>query len=112
MPTRAAGGHDDAIDGAELLRREVEAAEDRRGGVPVEPATHGILDRFRLLEDLLEHEVREAALGDVAGVKIQHVNAVVDVPLVAVNHPQAVGRHHRQFMVGQIDDLVGVAGQG
>ena len=33
----------------------------------------------------------EAALGDVAGLEIEHVDAVVDVPLVAVNHPQVVG---------------------
>ena len=98
--------------GAELLRREVEAAELRRGGVAIEPAAHGVLDRLGLLENLLEHEVLEAALGDVAGLEIEHVNAVVDVPLVAVDHPQAVGRDHGQFVIGQVDDLVGVAGQG
>ena len=112
VPTRAAGGHDDAADRAELLRREVQAAELGRGGVAVEPAAHGVLDRLGLLEDLLEHEVREAALGDVAGLEVEHVDAVVDVALVAVDHAQAVGRDHRQLVVGQVDDLVGVAGQG
>ena len=77
----------------------------------VEPAAHGVFDRLGLLEDLLEHVVGEAALADVAGLEIQHVDAVVDVALVAVDDPQRVGREHRQLMVGQVDDLVGVAGQ-
>ena len=45
---------------AELLRREVQAAELGRGRVAVEPAAHGVLDRLGLLEDLLEHVVRDS----------------------------------------------------
>ena len=37
---------------------------------------------------------------------------MVDLALIAMNHPQAVGRDDGQFVIGQIDDLVGVAGQG
>ena len=69
VPTGAAAGDDDAAQRAELLRREVEAAELRRGGVAIEPAAHDVFDRLGLLEDLLEHEVVEAALGDVARLK-------------------------------------------
>ena len=96
---------------AKLLRREVEAAELRRRGVAIEPPTHDVFDRLGLLEDLLEHEMLEAALGDVAGLKIEHVNAVVHVSLVAMDHPQAVRRDDRQLVVGQVDDLVGITGQ-
>ena len=46
---------------------EVQAAEvGGRVGV-VEPAAHGVLERFGLLVDLLEHVVLEAALVGVAG---------------------------------------------
>ena len=112
VPTGAAAGDDDAVERAKLLRRVVEAAELRRGGVAIEPASHDVFDRLGLLEDFLEHEVLEAALGDVAGLKIEHVNAVVDVALVAMNDPQAVGGDDGQLVIGQIDDLVGETGQG
>ena len=111
MPTGAAGGHDDAIHGAPLAGRDVEPAELGRGGVPVEPSPHGVFDRFGLLEDLLQHEVLETALGHVAGLKIQYVNAVVDVALVAMDHPQTVRGDDGQLVLGQVDDLVGIAGQ-
>ncbi len=97
---------------AKLLGRVVEAAELGGGGVAIEPAAHDVFDRFGLLEDLLEHKVLEAALGDVAGLEIEHVNAVVDLPLIAVNHAEAVGGDDGQLVVGQVDDLVGIAGQG
>ena len=77
----------------------------------VEPAAHGVLDRLGLLEDFFEHVVVEAAQADVVGVDIQHVDAVGDVSLVAVNDLQRIAGQHGQFMVGQVDDLVGVAGQ-
>ena len=97
---------------AELLRREVQAAELRRGGVEVEPAAHGVLDRLGLLEDLLEHVVRDSRPWSTSPASRSSTWTLwIDVPLVAVNHPQRVGREHGQFVVGQIDDLVGVAGQ-
>ena len=77
VPTCAAGGHDAASDREELLRREVQAAELRRGGVRVEPAAHGVFDRLGLFKDFLEHVVGEAAQADVAGLQFQHVDAMV-----------------------------------
>ena len=58
---RAAGGHDDAVDLAELLRREVQAAEVGGAVGLVEPAAHRRRERLGLLVDLLEHVVREVA---------------------------------------------------
>ena len=37
--------------------------------------------------------------------------AMIDEPLIAVGHPQPVGREHRQLVIGHVDDFVGVAGQ-
>ena len=92
VPTRAAGRHHDALDRAQLLRREVQAAELGRGVVAIEPAAHGVLDRFGLLEDLLEHVVLVAADGRRRRASNSSTsNAVDHVALVAVDHPHRVG---------------------
>ena len=62
----AARGQDDALGAAELLRVEVQAAEVSGGVGVVEPAAQGVLQRFGLLVDLLEHVVIEDALVGVA----------------------------------------------
>ena len=48
-------------DFAQFLRREIQSAQLRRAFLVVEPATHRVLDRKRLLEDFLEHVVRKIA---------------------------------------------------
>ena len=112
VPTRAAGGHHEAPHRAELLRREVQAAELGRGRVEVEPAAHGVLDRLGLLEDLLEHVVGVAAQVDVAGLEVERAGrGGRRGPESRWIDPQRVGREHGQLVVGQVDDLVGVAGQ-
>jgi len=57
----AATGDENAIDFAQFLRRQVQAAELRRAFLHVEAATHRILDGDGLLEDFLEHEMGEVA---------------------------------------------------
>ena len=88
----------------QLLRREIQAAEHGRGFVAIEPAAHGVLQRLGLLEDLLEHVVRKAAQFDVAAADIQSLHVVLHVAFVAVDDAQRVGRDHRQFVIGQVDD--------
>ena len=60
VPARAAGGDDDAVDRAQFGRRHVQPAEPGRRAVVVDAAAQGVLDRARLLEDFLEHEMRES----------------------------------------------------
>ena len=43
VPARAAGGEDDAVDRAQLLRRQVQAAEDGGRFVAIQPAAHGVV---------------------------------------------------------------------
>ena len=75
------------------------------------PAAHGVFERLGLLEDFLEHVVREAAQFDVAGLDFEHLHAVLDVALVAMDDAKGVGGDDGQFVIGQVDDLVGVADQ-
>ena len=86
----AAGGQDDALGPAQLLRVEVQAAEVGGGVGLVEPAAQGVLQRLGLLVDLLEHVVLEDALVGVAGIPVELVN---------------VGRH---FDPLAIEDLITV----
>ena len=77
MPGRPAGGDDDPVDALDLLIGKLQAVDTDVAGLLEQVAAHGVLDRLRLLEDLLEHEVLEAT-GFVGG---DHADAVgtVDV---------------------------------
>ena len=89
----------------QLLRRKVQSAEHGRGFVQAQPAAHRIAHRFGLLEDFLEHVVRIAVELHVVGHDVQHAHVVGDVPLIAIDHVQRVGRDDGQLVVGQVDDL-------
>ena len=54
-----------------LLRRKIQAAEHGRRFVAAEPAAHGVLQRFGLLEDFLEHVVRIAVQADVVAARFE-----------------------------------------
>ena len=56
--------------------------------------------------------MRKAAAVNVAGVEIEDLDVVLDLSLIAVDHAERVGREHRQLVVGEVDDLIGAAGQG
>ena len=93
----------------QLLRREIQAAEHGGRFVAIEPAAHGGGHRFGLLEDLLEHEVRKAAEFDLRRVDVEQLHVVAHVAFVAVDDADRLGRDHREFVVGQVDDAIGVS---
>ena len=97
---------------AKLLRREVQAAELGGGVLVVQAAAHRVFERFGLLEDLLEHVVRKAAQLDVGRFDRQVVDAGARCgPCSRCVTSQRVGGDQGDLMIGQIDDLVGAAGQ-
>ena len=108
MPTRTARGDDDLVERLQLLLGEIQAAELREPFVDDESAAHGVLDRLRLLEDLLEHEVLEAALLDLVERPIDAADAFRDTARVEVEHLVAVLREHAHLAVVQVHDLSGV----
>ena len=60
VPTGAGGADDDALDGAQFGRRHVQTAEAGGGPFKINPSAQGVFHRARLLENLLEHEMRVA----------------------------------------------------
>ena len=78
MIAGAARRQDDALGLAQLLRIEVEAAEVGGALGIVEPAAQGVLQRFGLLVDLLEHVVLEDALVGVGGVPVDVLDRRLD----------------------------------
>ena len=67
--------------------------------------------RLRLLEDLLEHVVRIVAQLDLVALGLEQLHVVVDVPVVAVHDANRPVGDHGDLVVGEVDDLVGVADQ-
>ena len=61
VPTGAAGGDDDLVDGAQFRVREIKPAEFGRAFLQINPPAHGVFHGAGLLEDFLEHEMGEAA---------------------------------------------------
>ena len=112
---RAAGGHDDAVDLAQLLRREVQAAEVGGGVVVVEPAAHRVGERLGLLVNLLEHVVREVALVRVA--VAEEMRDVVDrhIDTVSKSWSRMTSLRSSSWQICrsfEVDDLVRVARRG
>jgi hypothetical protein len=87
-----------------LLRIEVQAAEMRRRLALVEPAGHGAFQDFRLLVDLLEHEVLEVSPVGVAGVPVELVDLGADLALIGAEDVKTLGIDGADLMVVQIDD--------
>jgi len=61
VPARPRGRDHHAVYRAEFGGRQIQPAEPRHGGLVIEPVAQSTGDRVRLLENFLEHEVREAA---------------------------------------------------
>ena len=111
MITGATGGQDEAFRLAELLAIEIQAAEMGAGIAIGEPPAHGILERLRLLVDLLEHVMLEIALVRISGVPVDQVHTGIDAAAVLVEDLPGVGRQHAHLVVLQVNHLLGVIDQ-
>ena len=109
MPTGAAGGKDDAVDLAKLLRAEIQTTEHGRGIVIVQASPHGIAKRLRLFVNLFEHVVGVTAEAHTIAILLQGLHCVFDVSLIAMDHLERIAGNDCHFMIGQINDLFGVA---
>jgi hypothetical protein len=118
VPARAAGGDDDAVNAAQLRRRHVQAAELGRRAFKIQPAAQRVQHRLRLLENLLEHEVRVFAARRVFLRKFQVADLHVGRVRAEIGHVKAFRRDGGHVVVVQINDFfrvrhdgVGVAGE-
>ena len=113
VPGGAAGDQGDALDPPDGRVVQADLRQFHQAGVRYDAAAHGVADRLRLLEDLLEHEVAEAGL-------LGHGRAPVDggyrfVKECAVVHTQnrvcAPAEHHHLAVVEE-DHLAGEGQEG
>ena len=109
MVARAAGREDDAFGPAELLGVEIEAAEVGAAIAVVEPAAHGVFQRFGLLVDLLEHVMLVLAFVGIARIPVDLLNDRLDTDAMLIDNVPVVRSEHAHLTVAQVDDLLGVA---
>ena len=112
VPTGAAGRNHDPVHRPQFRQRHVQTAEFGRGLLGVEPAPHRILDRARLLEDFLQHVVREhAALG---GFRAEFDPADLDGRCVGaeVLHLELFRRQRNHVVIVQVNHLARVRNDG
>ena len=109
---RAAGDEDDAIHRAEFGGREVQSAQTRRAFFVADAAAEGVFDGARLLEDFLEHEMRElAALGFLGG-EFDFADLRADGCRLDRGHLEIVAGQRDDFEVVEVNDAAGVRDDG
>ena len=121
VEARAAGNEDQAAaatDGADVLPKPTQRHRLLLG---IEAAAHGVDDGFRLLEDLLLHEVVEAALHDLLQLDLDgldgahvaravHLAQAVDVELALVDVRDVIVLEV-EHLLGVLDDGRGIGGE-
>ena len=105
---RGAASHEDDAPGVEKPLSVVhDARQDHVVRLGVDPAPNAVHDGLGLLEDLLEHEVRIAALFELGDAELQLLD--VDLALLVVERydlQRVVAIHDHYLAVIDIDDLV------
>ncbi len=94
---RAAGDVDDAVHRAQFGRRDVQAAETRRRFLVADAAAESVLHGARLLENLLEHVVRELPALDLFRREFNLANLRAD--------RRRLDGGHLEIIAGERDDL-------
>ena len=84
----------------------------RGGAFDDRAAAQGVLDGARLLEDFLEHEVREVAALGVFGAEFQLADLHVGRVRAEVLNVEAFAREGRHVVVVEINDLARVGDDG
>jgi hypothetical protein len=112
VPARAARGDRDVVDLEQLVLRDVQPAQLREALLEQQAAAHRVLERLRLLEDLLEHEVVEAAALDLVEVPVDAVDLLGHLARVEAHHLVAVARDHRQLAVLEVHHVARVGEDG
>jgi hypothetical protein len=108
VPAGSARRDDDVVDVEELLVREVQAAELGRAVLQDQAAAHRVLDGVRLLENLLEHEVRVSAALDLRQIPVDAVDEARLRRGVKVDHAITVPLDHRHVAFVEVHHLPGV----
>src|SRR3982751_4854585 len=105
MPARPTCGDEDVVEPEQLFVGHVETAELGRSLVGQQSSAHAVLDRRRLLEDLLEHEVVEAATLDLVQIPIDLAYAALELLRALVEDGVAFACEDRDITIIQVHDL-------
>ncbi len=108
MPARAAGSDVDLIDLLQLVPREIQTTQLGKAFLEYKTPAHRVLDRLRLLEDLLEHEVLESTLLDLVEIPVDAAYALFDSASLEIEDYVPLAGDHAHFAVVQIHDLAGM----
>ena len=112
MPRRAAAQDEHLVDGAQRRVRNLQLAQVDAGPLGRDPADDGLLQRARLLEDLLQHEVLVAGLLGHHRIPEDALRGLGDGPAAEVGERDAAARDDRHLLVAEEDDVARVAEDG
>jgi len=112
VPARTACRDDDVIEVLQLVLAQIESAELGESVFVHGAAAHRVLDALRLLHDLLQHEVREAALLDLLQIPIDAADAFLDRLRIEVGDAIGIARQHCHLTVVQVHHVTRVLENG
>ena len=108
VPTGAAGGDIDLLQSFELGFTDLHLVEKDGAGVLRDAAERGVADGARLLINLFEHEVLEAALLRHDGIPGDALRFALQRIAVEIGNLYAILRDHGQIAIGQEEKIAGV----
>ncbi len=108
----AAADEDDPVGLAQFRRRQVQAAEARRRFLVVDASAQGVLDGVRLLENFLEHEVREFPALDFLGGELDLADLRADGQGLNRRDLKIVAGERDNFEIVEVDHAAGVRDDG
>ena len=104
MQGGAARDEDDPVYGAQLGRGQVQTAQMRRGLREMDAAAHGVLHGLRLLENLLEHEMRELTALDFFCPKLDLMNLWADFRGIYGGNLEVFFHQSHDFEIVEVHD--------
>ena len=105
VPARATGGDGDVVDLEQLFLADIQSTELGKTLFENKPPTHRVLDGHRLLEDLLEHEMRITAALDLLQVPLDAADRLVANHRVEVDDLVTLARDHGDLTIIEVHDL-------
>ena len=112
MPRSARGHHLDLAEGAKIVFADLHFIEKYFSGIGGKTAQHGVTHRPRLLVNLLEHEMLEAALFREDGIPGDMLHPPAHRVRLKIGEVRATRGEHGNVAVGQKQQVAGVVQNG
>ncbi len=108
VESRAAPAQNDSLDLAKFSVAHLQTAELGSCLFDGEPSAHGVAHRVRLLEDLLEHEMRELALVHILRQELDLADLEARIGACERGNIKPIGSKGNDFVIVEIDRLARV----